>query len=194
MNFPSGGTNESSPGRSFQRASLTQGWNTGSCIVRVIPADLEILVPPGAVRLSTKSGTPEIFAVNNTDPAARAEMGRPEGAKMTARFSIMSTYSSFEVCRTLALRQGIAGPLLRPAFALSCAARLFAGPRAGDDLLAISICRSVDRISAYPGSPTCVNSFPSKDETSTDSLKAFVSVLHTTPASHISPSNCATTS
>lgn len=32
INFPSGGTKLSSPGRSLQRARRTQGWNTGSCI------------------------------------------------------------------------------------------------------------------------------------------------------------------
>lgn len=91
MNRPSGGTNEISPACSFQRARRTQGWKTGSCIVRVIPKVLAVLVPPGAESVSKRSGTPEIFAVNAMEPCERAEMGRPEGAKMTDRDSTMST-------------------------------------------------------------------------------------------------------
>ena len=68
MNFPSGGTNESSPGRSFHLARRTQGWNTGICIVLDIPEDLSLLVPPGADKVSDSSGTPDILAVNNIEP------------------------------------------------------------------------------------------------------------------------------
>jgi hypothetical protein len=39
-------------------------------------------------------------------PFARAESGRPEGAMVTESVSTMSTYSSLEVWRTFARRQG----------------------------------------------------------------------------------------
>jgi hypothetical protein len=58
------------------------------------------------------SGTPLILAVKAIEPAAIADIGLPDGAKITDRLSTMSTYSSFDVCRTLDLRHGIAGPLL----------------------------------------------------------------------------------
>lgn len=42
-------------------------------------------------------------------PFAKAAIGRPDGARMTDKVSTRSTYSSFEVCRTFALRHGRAG-------------------------------------------------------------------------------------
>ena len=91
MKRPSGGTKESSPGWSFQRARRTHGWKVGSCIVREMPAALDVLVPPGAVKFSSSSGTLEILEVKRMDPSARAEIGLPDGAKTTARLSTMST-------------------------------------------------------------------------------------------------------
>jgi hypothetical protein len=91
MNFPSGGTKLISPGCSFHRLNRTQGWKTGSCIVLLIPADLLLLVPPEAVRIRSKSGTPEILAVNKMEPLARADISRPEGVKIMERDSMMST-------------------------------------------------------------------------------------------------------
>lgn len=133
MNLPSGGMNESSPGFSFHRANRTHGWNTGNCIVLEIPEDFAELVPPGAVSTSMRSGTPEIFEVNAIDPFARADSNRPDGANMTRKDSRISTYSSFDVCRTFGLRHGIAGPAAAVEFAFSVAARLFE-PTAGAEL------------------------------------------------------------
>lgn len=44
-------------------------------------------------------------------PFANAANGLPEGANVTDRISIRSMYSSLDVCRTFALRQGKAGVL-----------------------------------------------------------------------------------
>lgn len=85
-NRPSGGTKLSSPGVSRHRASLTQGWKQGRSIACVMP-----VLPPGAVRVSSRSGTPDIFAVNAIVPLAMADNGRPDGAKTTDSFSTMST-------------------------------------------------------------------------------------------------------
>lgn len=41
-------------------------------------------------------------------PFAKAESGRPEGARVTESVSTMSTYSSLLVCRTFARRHGTA--------------------------------------------------------------------------------------
>src|SRR5579871_4400395 len=54
---------------------------------------------------------PDIFDLNAIVPLAKAAIGRPDGARMTDKVSTMSTYSSFDVCRTLALLQGRAGAL-----------------------------------------------------------------------------------
>ena len=61
--------------------------------------------------MSSRSGTPESFAVKAIVPLANAAKGRPEGANVTERVSTISTYISFEVCRTFARLQGIAGVL-----------------------------------------------------------------------------------
>jgi hypothetical protein len=53
-------------------------------------------------------------------PETKAESNLPEGAIVTDRDSIMSTYSSFEVCRTPERRQGIAGPWDALAAASDC--------------------------------------------------------------------------
>ncbi len=60
-------------------------------MVREMPVDFALLVPPGAESVNNRSGTPEIFAVNAIEPWARADIGRPDGAKMTANVSIIST-------------------------------------------------------------------------------------------------------
>lgn len=106
-NFPSGGTKLSSPGFSFQRANLTQGWKTGNSMAFSKPS-----LPPEAESVKSRSGTPEIFDVNAMEPLAKAANGRPDGASVTESFSTMSTYSSLLVWRTLARRQGIAGPVV----------------------------------------------------------------------------------
>jgi len=102
---PSGGTKLSSPGCSRQRANLTQGWKQGRSIACTTP-----VLPPGAVSVSNKSGTPVILAVKATVPLAIADNGLPDGAYITESLSTMSTYSSLEVCRTFARRHGIAEP------------------------------------------------------------------------------------
>lgn len=66
-------------------------------------------LPEGVERFNKRSGTPEILDVKAIVPFANAANGRPEGASVTERVSTKSTYSSLEVCRTLALRQGNAG-------------------------------------------------------------------------------------
>jgi hypothetical protein len=43
-------------------------------------------------------------------PEANAESSLPDGAIVTDRVSIISTYISFDVCRTPGRRHGIAGP------------------------------------------------------------------------------------
>lgn len=43
-------------------------------------------------------------------PDTKAESNRPEGAMVTDKVSTISTYSSLDVCRTLGLLHGIAGP------------------------------------------------------------------------------------
>lgn len=82
---------DSSPGCSLHRASLTHGWKTGHCKVRETLDSFLLLDPPGALSLSRRSGTPDIFAVNAIDPDDIAEMGLPDGARMTETFSRMST-------------------------------------------------------------------------------------------------------
>ena len=100
----------------------------------MIPEVLALLVPPGAVNTKSKSGTPDILAVNAIEPCDRADMGRPEGAKITDRFSMISTYNSLEVCRTLDLRHGIAGPTGGEAVPRRLEEKLLDGPRAGEAL------------------------------------------------------------
>lgn len=60
--------------------------------------------------MSKRSGTPETFAVHAIVPEANAESSLPDGAIVTERVSIISTYISFDVCRTPGRRHGIAGP------------------------------------------------------------------------------------
>lgn len=106
-NRPSGGIKLNSPGFSRHLASLTQGWKTGSSMTV-----LKLCFPDGVDRVSCRSGTPESFEVNAMVPLANAARGLPEGAKVTDKVSIMSTYISFEVCRTLALLHGSDGALV----------------------------------------------------------------------------------
>jgi hypothetical protein len=93
-----------SPGFSLHLANLTQGWNTGSSITL-----LTFCRPDGVERFNTRSGTPEIFEVHAIVPLAKAANGLPEGASVTDSVSMRSIYSSFDVCRTFALRHGRAG-------------------------------------------------------------------------------------
>jgi len=48
-------------------------------------------LPPGADRVSSSSGTPEIFDVKAMDPYANAARGRPDGARVTESVSTIST-------------------------------------------------------------------------------------------------------
>jgi hypothetical protein len=55
---------------------------------------LELLLvfdPPGALSVRSRSGVPLIFAVNAIEPEEIADMGLPEGARMTEIVSRMST-------------------------------------------------------------------------------------------------------
>jgi hypothetical protein len=70
---------------------------------------LTFCLPDGVERFNRRSGTPEIFEVQAIVPFANAAKGLPDGARVTERVSMRSTYSSFDVCRTFALRQGRAG-------------------------------------------------------------------------------------
>ena len=192
MNRPSGGMKLSSPGRSFHLASRTHGWKTGSSILRP-----RACWPPGVDNDSSRSGTPDIFAVNAMVPDTSAESNLPEGAIVTLSDSMMSTYNSLDVCRTPGRLQGIAGPW----DALAAASDCFRGledPSVGVDVLyqRTSLARTalVQTIATYPGTPIPPSSFPIQPGTSTTSCNALGSVLHTVPPSHISLSNCATTS
>ena len=69
-------------------------------------------LPPDAESVRSRSGTPEIFDVNAMEPLANAANGLPDGASVTESLSTISTYSSLLVWRTLARRQGIAGPVV----------------------------------------------------------------------------------
>src|ERR1700733_8677902 len=101
-----------------------------------MPDVLELLVPPGALKTRSRSGTPLILAVKAMEPATVAEIGWPDGARITERLSSMSTYSSFEVCRTFVLLHGMAGPLFRWVVALRADERMFEGAKAGVELCA----------------------------------------------------------
>lgn len=68
-----------------------------------------LCLPDGLLKLSVTSGTPDTFAVKAIEPLAKAASGRPEGARVTDRVSMISAYNSFEVWRTFALRHGSAG-------------------------------------------------------------------------------------
>lgn len=63
-------------------------------------------MPPKHDRVRVMSGTPDSLDVQAMVPFANADRGRPEGASMTDRDSMTSTYISLDVCRTLARRQG----------------------------------------------------------------------------------------
>lgn len=67
--------------------------------------------PDGEESVRSRSGTPDILAVNAIVPFANAAIGRPEGANVTDNVSMMSTYNSLDVWRTFALRHGSAGVL-----------------------------------------------------------------------------------
>ena len=90
-------------------------------------------LPPEAESVRSRSGTPEILDVNAMEPLANAAKGLPEGASVTASLSTMSTYSSLLVWRTLARRQGIAGPVVA-GLRENCCLRPPEGWRAGEAL------------------------------------------------------------
>ncbi len=85
-----------------------------------------------------RSGTPEILDVNVIDPLAKAAKGLPDGARVTESVSTMSTYSSLLVCRTLARRHGIAGPLF-VGLRFTCCLKPPVGSKAGDDLMGYAV-------------------------------------------------------
>lgn len=93
--------------RSRHEARRTHGWKHGKSIALYRPSR-----PPGAESFNSKSGTPDVCAVNTMLPFTRAESARPDGASVHCRFSRISQYSSLDVCRTLLRRQGIAVALL----------------------------------------------------------------------------------
>ena len=128
MNLPSGGTKLRSPGRSFHLANRTHGWNTGSSMAFSVHN-----FPPDADRVRSRSGVPDILEVKAMEPLAKAANGLPEGASVTERVSTISTYSSLLVWRTLARRQGIAGPLVT-GLRLICCFDAPVGRSAGEDL------------------------------------------------------------
>jgi hypothetical protein len=70
---------------------------------------LKLCFPDGVERFNKRSGTPEILDVKAIVPFAKAARGRPDGASVTESVSTRSTYNSFDVCRTFALRHGRAG-------------------------------------------------------------------------------------
>lgn len=147
--------------------------------------------PPEADSVRSKSGTPEVFEVNAIDPLAIAARGRPEGARVTCSVSRISTYSSLLVCRTLARRQGIAGPF-ELGVSLSWCFRPPEGNEAGELLRPCqpaNISMFGDPSNPYPGRPTPPSNLSIHPGISTSSLNALGSVLHTLPASHISPSS-----
>ena len=72
--------------------------------------------------------------MNAIVPDTNADSNRPEGAIVTDRDSITSTYSSLDVCRTPGRRQGIAGPWFALAVANDCL-RGLVDPMVGVDAL-----------------------------------------------------------
>lgn len=68
--------------------------------------------PEGLVRLRVISGTPETFEVKAIVPFAKAEMGLPDGARVTDSVSTTSAYISLDVWRTFGRLHGNAGALL----------------------------------------------------------------------------------
>ena len=76
--------------------------------------------PDGVLKLKRISGTPETSAVNAIVPFEKAERGRPEGAIITERVSIISTYKRGEMCFTLERRQGRAGVERTPIEDMPC--------------------------------------------------------------------------
>jgi len=89
--------------------------------------------------------------VNVIDPFAKAAKGLPDGARVTESVSTMSTYSSLLVCRTLARRHGMAGPLLVE-LRFSCCLKPPEGSEAGDDLVGNAVS---DDCSYFQGHNTC---------------------------------------
>jgi hypothetical protein len=72
--------------------------------------------------------------VNAIVPDTRAESNLPEGAIVTDRLSMMSTYISFEVCRMPGRRQGNAVDAAA-ALAASVCFKGFVEESPGDDVL-----------------------------------------------------------
>lgn len=72
--------------------------------------------------------------MNAMVPDTNADSSRPEGAIVTERDSMMSTYSSLEVCRTPGRRQGMAGPCDALPAARDCL-RGLVDPSVGVDVL-----------------------------------------------------------
>lgn len=70
----------------------------------------KLCFPDGPVRVRTISGTPDTLDVKAMVPLANAARGRPDGASVTESVSTKSAYSSLDVWRTFARRQGSAEP------------------------------------------------------------------------------------
>lgn len=177
-NRPSGGTKESSPGRSFHLLSLTQGWKTGN--------ETAPWMPPGQPSCNSRSGTPDTLAVKAIVPFAIADSGRPDGESVTSNVSTISTYISFDVCLTFALRHGI----------VELAGAGLVGPKLGLDLEPNEkgVAEGVSELGVELGSPTPPSRLFMKLGASTTSRSAFGSVHAIMPPSTISLNSCATTS
>lgn len=60
-------------------------------MVREMLDPLLLLDPPGALSVRSRSGIPDILAVNAIEPDEIAEIGRPEGARIIETSSRIST-------------------------------------------------------------------------------------------------------
>ena len=102
------------------------------------------------------SGTPEIFAVNAIVPETNADKSLPDGAIVTDNVSIISTYSSLEVCRTPGRRHGMAGPVAARDVALFvCIFSGFNGAIPGEDVLQ----KIVSHFRVFQIPPSCCELF-----------------------------------
>lgn len=126
------------------------------------------------------------MAVNAIVPFAIAESGRPDGDMVTCNVSTISTYISFDVCLTFALRQGT----------VELCAAVFVGPSLGLGLEASEkgVAEGASELGVELGSPTPPSKLFMKFGASTTSRSAFGSVDAIMPPSTISFSSCATTS
>lgn len=129
---------------------------------------------------------PETLAVNAIVPFAIADRGLPDGESVTSRVSTISTYISFDVCRTLARLHGTGE--------VDC--DVFVGPKRGlgRDASEKGVADGVSELGVELGNPTPPSRLFMKLGASTTSRNAFGSVQAMMPPSTISLSSCATTS